>query len=64
MKKGQCFNFVICAEFDHKGESHCTRYDDRVASDSDDFKIHESSLANNGGGLKSGLVPSIYYTYA
>jgi hypothetical protein len=64
VKKGQSFNFVICTEFDHKGRSYCTKGDDRVASDSDDFKIHESSLSKNGGGLTSGLIPSIYYTYA
>ena len=64
VKKGQCFNFVICTEFDHKGRSYCTRSDDRVASDSDDFKIHKSDLNANGTDVTSGLIPSIYYTYA
>ena len=64
VKKGQSFNFVICTEFDHKGDSYCTDSDDRVASDSDDFKIHESDQNKNGGDLTGGLIPSIYYTYA
>ena len=64
VKKGQSFNFVICTEFDHKGKSYHTGSDDRVASDSDDFKIHKSDLNKNGGDLTCGLIPSIYYTYA
>ena len=64
VKKGQYFNFVICTEFDHKGWSYHTSGDDRVASDSDDFKIHTSYLSVNGTDLVDGLIPSIYYTYA
>ena len=59
VKKGQSFNFVICTQFDHKGSSYCTGGDDRVASDSDDFKIHKSDLDKNGTGLVEGLIPSI-----
>ena len=64
VKKGQCFNFVIFTEFDHKGRSYSTSGDNRVASDSDDFKIHNSDLSKNGTDVTDGLIPSIYYTYA
>ena len=64
VKKGQCFNFVICTQFDHEGKSYCTRDDDRVASGSDDFKIHKSDLNKNGTDVTNGLIPSIYYTNA
>jgi hypothetical protein len=64
VKKGQSLNFILCAEFDHKGLSFRTNGDDRVASDSDDFKIHSSGLNKNGTDVKFGQIPSIFYTYA
>ena len=64
MKKGKSFNLVICIEFDPKGRSYCTRDDDRVASDSDDFRIHMSDLSKNYTDVTRGLIPSIFYTSA
>ena len=55
---------MIGTEFDHKGRSYHTDSDDRVASGSDDFKIHESGLGENATDVTEGLIPSLYYTYA